>query len=94
MNDLVRETPKHADSRLLCARIAGIITSEPELLSHFRKYRTIPLKMLLKKIGVNEKTVERHRKYIIGICLVLVSDLDIMKSYVEELVKGGAGDAE
>lgn len=92
--DLVRETPKHADSRLLCIRIAGIITGDPELLGHLKKYKTIPLKRLVKKIRVNEKTVERHRKYIIGICLVLVSELDTMKSYIERLLKGGEEDAE
>lgn len=94
LEDLVRETPKHADSRLLCVRMAKIIANEPELLGHLKKYKTLPLKRLVKKIRVNEKTVERHRKYIIGICLVLVSELDIMKSYIERLVKGAEEDAE
>jgi RNA polymerase sigma factor len=94
LEDLVRETPKHADSRLLCIRIARIIAGEPELLGHLKKYKTLPLKRLVKKIRVNEKTVERHRKYIIGICLVLVSELDTMKSYIERLLKGGEEDAE
>lgn len=89
LRDLIDETPKHTDSRLLCLRIAKIITGEPDLHHHFRKYRTIPLKMLLQKITINRKTVERHRRYIIAICLVLMSDLDTMKEYVENLYKGG-----
>ncbi|MHB8157521.1 MAG: hypothetical protein ACYDEQ_09050 [Desulfocucumaceae bacterium] len=89
LKDLLDETPRHTDSRLLCVRIARIITGEPELRHHFLKYRTIPLKMLLQKIMINRKTVERHRKYIIAICLVLMSDLDTMKEYVESLYKGG-----
>lgn len=93
LQDLVSETPKHFDSRLLCVRIAKVITSEPELCMHLQKYRTIPLKRLLTKIRVNQKTVERHRKYIIGICLVLLSNLDIMKNYVEMLIKGCDDDA-
>ncbi|MFZ5633481.1 MAG: RNA polymerase sigma-I factor [Bacillota bacterium] len=92
--DLINETPKHADSRALCLRIAKIITSDPDLCRHLQKYRSIPLKMLLKKIKLNEKTIERHRKYIISICLVLLSGLDTMKEYVESLIKGGDHDAE
>ncbi|HBV95712.1 MAG: hypothetical protein JL50_10495 [Peptococcaceae bacterium BICA1-7] len=89
LKDLLDETPRHADSRLLCVRMAKIITAEPELRHHFIKYRTIPLKMLLQKITINRKTVERHRRYIIAICLVLMSELDTMKEYVESLYKGG-----
>lgn len=89
LRDLINETPKHSDSRLLCVQIAKIITGEPDLCNHFCKYRTIPIKMLLQKIYINRKTVERHRRYIIAICLVLISDLDTMKEYVENLYKGG-----
>lgn len=93
LRDLVMETPKHADSRLLCVRIAKTITGDPVLCQHFKKYKTIPLKMLLQKIMINKKTVERHRKYIIAICLVLQSDLDTLKEYVENLYKGGESNA-
>lgn len=93
LGDLVMETPKHADSRLLCVRIAKVITADSVLCRHFKKFRTIPLKMLLQKIKINKKTVERHRRYIIAICLVLLSDLDTLKEYVENLCKGGESNA-
>lgn len=91
LRDLISETPRHEDSRLLCARIAKVIAGDSVLCNHFKKYRTIPLKMLLQKIKINKKTVERHRRYIIAICLVLLSDLDTLKEYVENLYKGGEG---
>lgn len=91
--DLIEETPKHADSRLLCIRIAKNIVGDPEMKNHFVKYGTIPLKMLLTNIKINKKTVERHRKYIIAICLVLLSDLDTMKEYVAKMDRGGESDA-
>lgn len=89
LRDLVMESPKHADSRLLCVHIAKVITGDPDLRHHFKKYRNIPLKMLLQKLKINRKTVERHRRYIIAVCLVLLSDLDTLKEYVENLYKGG-----
>jgi len=93
LRDLIKETPKHADSRVLCVRIAQAITGDPRLRGHFQKYGSLPLKMLLERIRVNVKTVERHRKYIIALCLILLSDLDVMKGYVEQLGKGGGKDA-
>lgn len=93
LRDLVDETPRHADSRLLCVRIAKIIIGDPGLCQHFKKYRTVPLKMLLQKININRKTVERHRRYIIAICLVMLSELDTLKEYVEYFYKGGESDA-
>lgn len=92
--DLINETPKHADSRILCLQIARTITGDPDLMRHLQRYKSIPLKMLLKKIKINPKTVERHRRYIISICLVLTSGLESMKGYVESLVKGGVDDAQ
>lgn len=89
LRDLIDGTPRHVDSRILCLNIARALTGDPDLLAYFKKHRTIHVQGLLKKVGVNEKTIYRHRKYITGICLVLLSDLETMKGYVESLIKGG-----
>ncbi len=89
LRDLVNESPKHIDSRLLCIKIAKTITGDAELKKHLLKYHTLPLKMLLKKLQISAKTVERHRKYIISICLVLLSDLDSLKEYVNNQFSQG-----
>jgi len=93
LRDLVEETPKHIDSRQLCLRIARTITRDPVLCGHFKKYSTIPVKKVMEIMKINEKTIQRHRSYIIGICLVLSSDLETMKGYVESMSRGGDGDA-
>lgn len=85
LNDLVSDTPKHLDSRQLCANIAQEITSDPEMSNHLLRYKTIPVSVLLKKIRLNPKTVWRNRKYIIALCLVLLSDLEVMKGYINQL---------
>lgn len=87
--DLIKETPKHADSRQLCIRVAWMVYSEKELKDHFTKYNTLPTKKIISRFKLNIKTIERHRKYIIAICLILLSDLDEMKAYITDLYKGG-----
>jgi RNA polymerase sigma factor len=89
LRELIDETPRHFDSRVMCLRIARALTGDSGLLTHFEKHRAIPVQGLSKRAGVNEKTIFRHRKYITAICLVLLSDLEAMKGYVESLIKGG-----
>ena len=92
LDDLVKNTPKHRDSRLLSIKIARIIAGDPELLGGLHKKKVIPLKKLLGKIEVNPKTVERHRIYIITICLLLTGNLENLKGYIEQTEEGGGND--
>lgn len=89
MADLIKETPKHADSKQLCMKIAWLVCNDQELKDHFIKYNTLPNKKILNRISLNTKTLERHRKYIIAICLILLSDLEEMRAYITDLYKGG-----
>jgi len=91
LDDLVANTPKHLDSRLLAIRIAREITGNPDMLQRLREKKKIPLKSLQGVMKVNPKTVVRHRKYIIAICLVLTSNLDVLKGYVRRMPEGGEG---
>lgn len=92
--DLIKATPKHIDSKRLCLKIAWQVYTEPEFVSHFNKYYTLPVKKLVDKLNINPKTIERHRKYIIAMCLILLSDLEQMKSFIVELYKGGEKDGQ
>lgn len=92
LEKLVEETPRHKDSRIICVRLARAIVGDAELREHFIKYNTIPLKELLSKIEISSKTVERHRKYIIALCLILLSDLDGLKGYIKG-IEGGDDNA-
>lgn len=92
LDDLVKNTPKHRDSRLLSIKIARVIAGDPELMEGLHKKKVIPLKRLLSKIEVNPKTVERHRIYIITICLLLTGNLETMKGYIEQTEEGGGND--
>ena len=46
------------------------------------KKKTIPMKELSKSSGVDRKTLERHRKYLIAVTLILSEDLPHMAEYV------------
>lgn len=85
MNDLVKSMPKHKDSRSTCAKIARLIVEDNNLFERFNIKKTIPFKNLTEYIDVSQRTVERNRKYIMALVLILKSDLEIIKNYIKHL---------
>lgn len=85
MDDLVKNMPKHRDSRKTCASIAKLIAEDDGLYDKFKAKKTIPFKDIAKYVEVSQRTVERNRKYIIALVLILKSDLDIIKNYIKNL---------
>ncbi|MDP4182081.1 MAG: RNA polymerase sigma-I factor [Bacillota bacterium] len=80
--DLITDSPKHKDSRLLSIKIARVIAEDDELFYKMIRKKRIPLSELLQKIKVNQKTVGRNRKFIIAVSLILRSNLDDIKDIV------------
>ncbi len=87
--DLASCAPKHRDSKQLCIKIARIIVENGNLYERFARTRNIPMTDLLKVANVYHGTVERNRKYIIAMVLIIKSGMDVLKSYVKDVEKGG-----
>jgi RNA polymerase sigma factor len=47
------------------------------------KNRQLPLLDILDKTSLSRKTLERHRKYIIAIVLVLSGDYHYLREYIQ-----------
>lgn len=88
-NELVSCAPKHWDSRIMCIGVARQIVNNPEIFERLKKTRNIPVNDLLRVIDISKRTVGKNRKYIIALCLVMNSELDIIKNYIDETEKGG-----
>ncbi len=86
--DLDRISPKHKETRLLCASMAKMLIDSTQLTDRLLAGRRLPVAELCAYFNLSRKTVERHRKYIITLCLVMVSDMEVIKSYLESFLKG------
>jgi len=80
--DLILNSPKHKDSRELCFKIGKILAEDEELFHLLHRSKNIPRNDLKKRAGVHGRTIGRHRKYIIAVCLILRSNLEISKNYL------------
>lgn len=92
LNDLVKSVPKHMDSKRLSIQIARVLAENNELSEKLERKKKIPMVDLMKLVNINQKTVERNRKFIISVYLILTSKLEVMKGYVENVEKGGKAD--
>ncbi len=82
-DNLVDAAPKKKDARARAVEAAHIIADCPQLLTYLMKTRQLPLAEMTEKTSISRKTLERNRKYIIAIVLILSGEYDYLKSYIQ-----------
>ncbi len=82
-DSLVDDAPKKKDARTRAVEIARIVADCPQFLSHLTKTKQLPLSEMLGKTSLSRKTLERNRKYIIAIVLILSGDYYYLKDYIQ-----------
>lgn len=85
-SELVKISPKHQDARDRALKVARILVNDPELLAHLTTKKSLPLKQLEGRVEVSRKTLERQRKYIIALTLVLIGDFHHLQEYLNRSV--------
>ncbi|NIK76237.1 RNA polymerase sigma factor [Paenibacillus castaneae] len=80
--ELVENSPKHRDSRVLLIGIAKKLVKESELFDSLKQSKKLPVKELTLNCGVSRKTIERNRKYIIAISLIISGIYPFMHDYL------------
>ena len=66
--------------------VARILANDPELLKYLTHRKALPLKELEKVVKVSRKTLERQRKYIITLTLILVGEFHYLQEYLKRSV--------
>lgn len=84
LTELTKVAPKHRDARESAIRTARILYEDKEMNEYVRKKKKLPMKDLVKQVKVSRKTLERNRKYIIAMFIVL----DEKYLYLNEYLKG------
>lgn len=82
-HELAMSSPKHADSRKTAIHIAQIIAETPEFYTYLMANKRLPMKELETTVEVSRKTIERHRRHIIAVTLLLNSQFVYVKEYIK-----------
>jgi RNA polymerase sigma factor len=81
--DLVNHSPKHVDARKSAISIAKTLVGDQDLNNQLFATKRLPIKQLEQKVSVSRKTIERNRKYIIAISIIINGDFLYLKDYIK-----------
>ncbi|AZB42514.1 RNA polymerase sigma factor SigI [Bacillus sp. FJAT-42376] len=85
--DLIDHSPKHIDARQNAIQVAQILVEHEELTKILFQKKQLPVKQLEKLVSVSRKTVERNRKYIIAMAVILTGDYLYLKDYIKGVLE-------
>lgn len=80
--DLTSVSPQTAKTRSACARAAACVLREPPLRDALRRKHTLPMRALQEKTGISAKLLDRHRKYIIAVIVLMEGDYPLLQEYL------------
>jgi RNA polymerase sigma factor len=82
--DLARCSPRHRDTRQSLMKAAAVLTKNERLFKELLDNKKLPLADLEKAAGVSRKTMERGRKYIIAVAILIhnQTDFSYLGSYI------------
>lgn len=89
LEDLVKLAPKHLDSKKMCISIAKYLCTDINLSTKINTDKKLPIVEIVNHFNISRKTVEKNRKYIVALFLILKSDMDTIKGYIGFLSEGG-----
>ncbi len=85
MQDLIKVSPKHQDARVNAYKVARIICNNELYSKYLLETKGLPLKHLEKEVNVSRKTLERQRKYIIALSIIILGRYYFLEEYLEGL---------
>ena len=88
--ELTEVSPRHRDTREAAMRVAQLLANRANLLKQLQRSKSLPLKDLQELAEVSRKTLERQRKYIITLTIILAGDFPMIRSFIEWPKGGGA----
>jgi RNA polymerase sigma factor len=83
-SDLVKIAPKHEDARLRALEVARLIAGNSELKAYLERKKELPLKQIEGAVSVSRKTLERQRKYIIAMAIIICGEFKFLRAYLQK----------
>ena len=89
--DLIENSPSHSDTKNNLLNLAIQCLNETIIVDYIYKYKMLPIKEICLLAGVKRKFLEKWRRYLIALILILNNDeYTYLKSYLD--IKVGDSD--
>ena len=88
ITDVADYCPKQERTLTACMRVLEYAKEHPELLDILVESRKLPVAQLIQGSGVDRKTLERHRKYVVAILLAYTNGYEIIRGHLRQMQSG------
>ncbi len=85
LKDLYEFSPRSYKTKLACSMILNAIFLPPPIIKLIRNTRKLPVKEIQSRVNISGKLLDRHRKYLIAVSIIIDGDYPLIAEYVREL---------
>lgn len=82
LTDVADNCPKQRRTMAACHRVLAFAGKNPVILEQLLSTRKLPIGSLAKGTGVDRKTLERHRKYLVAILLAFTNGFEVIRGHL------------
>lgn len=91
LSDIADNCPKQERTLMACHRALDCARKNPEILEAVERGGKLPMALLTEQSGVERKTLERHRKYMMAIILAYTNGYEIIRGHLCQITTGRGG---
>ena len=90
--DVADNTPRQQRTLEACAAAIRCAGQDKALLEKFLHTQKLPLRQLAAAAGVERKTLERHRQYLVAMLLIQTNGYEIMRGHLKRMLRANGRD--
>lgn len=89
LTDVADNAPQQQRTLAACQKAVCYARHHAEVLEEFLRTKRVPLTKLAEGAGVEKKTLERHRRYLVAVLLICTNGYEILRGHIMQVLKGG-----
>lgn len=91
LSDVADSCPKQDRTLTACHQVLAYAKKEPDLLRKMLASKQLPVTALAKGSGVNKRTIDRHRDYLVALLLAYTNGFELIRGHLQGIQDGLKG---
>lgn len=83
--DVADNCPRQSRTMAACMEVLAYAKGQPLLLQQLLRSKKLPIHALSEATGVDKKTLERHRKYLVAVLLAFTNGFEIIRGHLYQM---------
>ncbi|NLY20889.1 MAG: RNA polymerase sigma-I factor [Tissierellia bacterium] len=85
LTDIADNSPKQDRTVKACWKVLNYVRKNREVMDSIISTMKLPITKLVSETGVEKKTIERHRKYLMAIIIVFSNGYEIIRGHLKQV---------